>query len=175
MRIRGAKIEDAAAIARVHVESWKMTYAGIVPQDYLDSLNVADRAAQWERHVAGGAAAIFVAEDEGGVFGFAAGGRSLHPVADYSAELYAIYLLASHQGRRAGAALVEEIAGELWRRGFRKMVVWVLRENPACGFYRRLGGVQVGEQSIEIGGKALPEVAFGWADLRVLCGAESAA
>ncbi len=173
MKIREAVPADAEAIAWVHVESWKTTYAGIVPQDYLDSLNVADRAAQWERHVAEGVAAIFVAEDEGGVFGFAAGGRSLHPVADYDGELYAIYLLASHQGKCAGAALVRETAGELWRRGFRNMVVWVLRENPACGFYRRLGGVQVGEQSIEIGGTALPEVAFGWADLRVLCEPES--
>jgi GNAT superfamily N-acetyltransferase len=111
VKIREAVPADAEAIAWVHVESWKTTYAGIVPQDYLDSLNVADRAAQWERHVAEGVAAIFVAEDEGGVFGFAAGGRSLHPVADYDGELYAIYLLASHQGKCAGAALVRETAG----------------------------------------------------------------
>jgi hypothetical protein len=50
------------------------------------------------------------------------------------------------------------------------MVVWVLKENPARGFYERMGGVKVGEQMIEIGGATLPEIAFGWADLGVLCG-----
>jgi hypothetical protein len=64
------------------------------------------------------------------------------------------------------------MAEELRRQGFRNMVVWVLRENPACGFYQRVGGVQVAEQPIEIGGKALPEVAYGWPDIGVLCASE---
>ena len=35
--IRVAKASDAAAIARVHIDSWRTTYVGIVPQDYLDA------------------------------------------------------------------------------------------------------------------------------------------
>jgi L-amino acid N-acyltransferase YncA len=77
--------------------------------------------------------------------------------------------VASHQRKGAGAALVWRLAIELRGQGFRNMMVWVLRDNPACGFYVRMGGVQVAEQMIEIGGVSLPEIAFGWPDIGVLC------
>ena len=35
--IRPDDVSDAVAIARVHVDSWRTTYAGIVPDDYLDA------------------------------------------------------------------------------------------------------------------------------------------
>lgn len=173
MHVREATIEDAEAIARVHLASWKTTYPGIIPQDYIDGLRIENGIADWQARLIEKKTAILVAEEDCGVFGFAAGGAILHPVAGYQGELGAIYLLASHQGKGAGAALLLRMAGDLRQRGFANMVVWVLRDNPACGFYRRLGGLPVAEQSIEIGGKALPEIAFGWPEIGVLCGSES--
>src|SRR3989442_5790865 len=38
--IRPAVVEDAPAIAQVHVESWKTTYKGIFPESLLDGLSV---------------------------------------------------------------------------------------------------------------------------------------
>jgi L-amino acid N-acyltransferase YncA len=172
VKIREAVPADARAIAEVHLESWKTTYPGIVPQAYIDGLRVEDGAARWVTRLTEKTATVFVVEDEVGVFGFIAGGSIMHPVDGYEGELGAIYLLASHHGRGAGAALVRRLAGELRAQDFRNMVVWVLRENPACGFYRRMGGVLVAEQGIEIGGVTLPELAFGWPDIRVLCGDE---
>jgi GNAT superfamily N-acetyltransferase len=170
MHVREATIEDARAIAEVHLASWKTTYPGIIAQEYIDGLRVEDGEARWVARLTEKAATVFVAEDEVGIFGFAAGGAMMHPVDGYQGELGAIYLLASHQGKGAGAALVRSMARELRRQGFTNMVVWVLKENPARGFYERMGGVKVGEQMIEIGGATLPEIAFGWADLGVLCG-----
>jgi GNAT superfamily N-acetyltransferase len=92
----------------------------------------------------------------------------MHPVDGFDGELGAIYLLASHQKRGAGAALVRRIAAVLSTRSFRSMVVWVLKANPSRGFYERMGGVLVAEQGIEIGGVTLPEVAYGWTDVRSL-------
>lgn len=172
MNIRDAVPEDAAAIARVHLASWKTTYPGIIAQEYIDGLRVEDGAARWQARLTEKTAIILVAEDDAedqaGVFGFAAGGGIMHPVDGYEGELTAIYLLASHQRKGAGAALTRRMASELRRQGFKNMVVWVLRENPACGFYERMGGVQVAEQPIEIGGQTLSEIAFGWPDIRVL-------
>ncbi len=169
MRVREAVVEDAEAIARVHLASWKTTYPGIIPQAYIDGLRVENGVARWQIELSGKKATVFVAEDQRGVFGFIAGGAILHPVDGYQGELGAIYLLASHQRTGAGAALVRRLAGELRQQGFGNMAVWVLQENPACGFYERIGGVPVAEQTIEIGGKALPEVAFGWPEIGVLC------
>jgi GNAT superfamily N-acetyltransferase len=169
MRVREATIEDARAIAEAHLASWKTTYPGIVPQGYIDGLRVEDGAARWEMRLTEKANTVLVAEDEAGVFGFCAGGGVMHPVERYEGELGAIYLLASHQRKGAGAALVRRLAGELRGQGFQNMVVWVLRDNPACAFYQRMGGVKVAEQMIEIGGVSLPEIAFGWPEIGVLC------
>lgn len=167
-------MDDAAAIAQVHLASWKTTYPGIIPQEYIDSLRVENGIAQWQSQLSEKKALVLVAEDEGGVFGFAAGGAIQHPVEGYQGELGAIYLLASRQRKGAGAALVRRVATDLQRQGFTNMVVWVLRDNPACGFYQRMGGVPVGTQMIEIGGTPLPEIAYGWPQIAVLCdGAQS--
>lgn len=168
MTIREARLEDAEAIARVHVASWKTTYPGLVPQAHLDALRVEDGIVRWQERLDGHGPLTLVAEDEAAVFGFASGGAMLHPIDGFDGELAAIYLLASHQGRGAGAKLVREIARGLRDQGFRSMVVWALRENPACGFYERMGGVRVAEQPIEIGGLTLPEVAFGWREIETL-------
>jgi len=170
MMVREAKVEDADAIARVHLASWKTTYPGIIPQQYIDGLRVENGIARWQIELSGRKTTVWVAEDQRGVFGFAAGGAIQHPVDGYEGELGAIYLLASHQRQGAGAALVRHLAGDLQRLGFANMAVWVLRENPARGFYERMGAVPVAEQMIEIGGTPLPEVAYGWPHIGVLCG-----
>jgi hypothetical protein len=64
--------------------------------------------------------------------------------------------------------LTSAVVEELRRRGLNSMLIWVLKDNPCCAFYERLGGAPVGEKEIEIGGKMLIEVAYGWSDLGAL-------
>lgn len=173
MQIREASPEDAERIAWVHLESWKTTYPGIIAQSYIDGLKVEDGVARWRDRLKDTEGPIvYVAESEAGIFGFAAGGAMMHPVEGFDGELGAIYLLASHQRRGAGAALMRRVAGAIAKRGFHSMVVWVLKANPSRRFYERMGGVLVAEQGIEIGGVMLPEVAYGWKDLQSLIHAE---
>jgi hypothetical protein len=48
------------------------------------------------------------------------------------------------------------------------MMVWVLADNANRQFYEALGGRQFAEGLYEVGGQALPEVAYGWNDLAAL-------
>ena len=162
--IRPARMEDAAAIALVHVESWRTTYAGIVPGEYLASLSVESRTRMWKEQLAG-TTLIFVVEDASGVFGFASGGKLRDAIDGYDAELYAIYLLQQKQRQGAGRLMLQKLADVLRTSGFHSLIIWVLETNPSIGFYRRLGGSQVAEKQIEIGGSQLIEVAFGWPNL----------
>lgn len=79
MLIREATPADAAAIARVHVESWRATYRGIVPDDYLARLSREGWERTWANTLRGAGdadagTAVFVAEDDAGqVVGFASG------------------------------------------------------------------------------------------------------
>ncbi len=51
--IRAARLEDAGAIAHVHVESWRTTYAGIVPDAYLAGLDEILRTRLWHEWLTG--------------------------------------------------------------------------------------------------------------------------
>jgi L-amino acid N-acyltransferase YncA len=163
--VRQARIEDADSIARVHVESWKTTYPGIVPDAYLASLDPEPGAEMWKEWLKAGTSLIFVAEDASGVFGFASGGKLRDPIEAYDAELYAIYLLQHKQRHGAGRSLVQKLAETLRRDGFRSLIVWVLERNPAVDFYTSLRGSPVAEKPIEIGGAQLTEIALGWTSL----------
>jgi GNAT superfamily N-acetyltransferase len=112
---------------------------------------------------------VYVAEDaQGTIVGFASGGpeRSGDPV--YTGELYAIYLLAQHQGKGMGRHLVISLVHRLLQEGMRGLLLWVLAANPARTFYERLGGQRVYEKTVTIDGVALLEVAYGWRDVHAL-------
>jgi GNAT superfamily N-acetyltransferase len=171
LTIRKADNEDAAAIAHVHVESWKTTYAGIVSDAFLASLNKEDRTISWQEQILAGNISIFVVEDERGIFGFAAGGKIREKLDDHDAELYAIYLLRERQGQGVGRTLVLTLASALRVKGFTSMLVWVLEQNPSVSFYEHLGAVQIARKVINIGGADLQELALGWPSLARLIAA----
>lgn len=165
LTIRKADIEDAAAIAHVHVESWKTTYAGIVSDVFLASLNKGERTQGWQEQIVAANISIFLAEDETGIFGFAAGGKIREKLDDYDAELYAIYLLHERQKQGAGRILCLTLASALQASGFTSMIVWVLEQNLSVSFYERLGAVRIARKIINIGGADLQELALGWPSL----------
>jgi hypothetical protein len=45
--VRPATVEDAPAIAAIHVRVWQYAYRGIVPDSFLDSLSSERRTDQW--------------------------------------------------------------------------------------------------------------------------------
>jgi GNAT superfamily N-acetyltransferase len=168
--IRPAVENDAEGIARVHVISWRETYRGIVPDEFLDRLSVQRRMTQWARSLSDPSDLYhhtFVSEVDGQIAGFSNYGFPQEKDEEFDGELYAIYLLKSAQGRGIGKMLFLEAAKGLLELGSSSMLVWVLRDNPTRGFYEHLGGVYVREKPIEIGGRELMEIAYGWRDLRI--------
>ena len=172
MRIREAVPADAGPMARVHIDTWRTAYAGIVPAGHLVGLSYHDREARWVHILTRDqpAECNVVAETQGGeIVGFAGGGPEREGDRTYLGELYAIYLLQEHQRKGAGRRLVFAVARRLLSVGFNSMLVWVLEDNrPARRFYESLGGEQVGRKTIEIGGAGLVEISYGWRDITSL-------
>lgn len=166
MIVRDANHNDVPAIARVNVGTWRTTYRGIVPDEHLANLSYERRANSWYQilnHAPEDGNFTYVAEDEfGEIIGFANGGaeRTGDPI--YKGELTAIYILQTSQGKGIGRCLAQAVAERLGCSGINSMLVWVLVDNPACQFYAALGGKRVREKELEIGGKSLIEVAYGW-------------
>ena len=178
--VREARAADAAGIARVHVDSWRTTYPGIMPAEALAGLSYTQREKLWVGWLAEAAAGervVFVAEDESEVgpnaeepriVGFASGGPAPGDAADFDGELYMIYLLQSHQRRGLGRELFRCVTERLAAEGRRSLFVWVARDNPSRAFYEALGGRLVRERREKLFGQSVDEVGYGWDDMAPL-------
>jgi GNAT superfamily N-acetyltransferase len=170
--IREAGCEDARGIAEVHMGSWLTTYRGIATDEFLDAQSVEASAENWQRNLCREVRRSFVylAEVEGRIVGFASGGPERENDADFSGELYALYLLQAYQRHGIGSALLRAVSKRLFTGGHKTMLIWVLAQNPAVRFYESCGGVLARRKLIDWGGKALVELGYGWTNLETLSG-----
>jgi GNAT superfamily N-acetyltransferase len=174
IHIRAADEQDSAPIARVHVDSWRTTYRGIISDSYLAALSYQQREQGWQEvfRTTEDLQFAYVAEAENNqVIGFAAGGLNRNEEIDYEGELYAIYLLFEYQRKGIGRLLTKAVVKRLLQEGVHSMLVWVLEGNPACRFYEAVGGRKISEKEIIIGEEAYKEVAYGWREIEKLWGA----
>lgn len=148
--IRPATPADAPAIARIHVTSWRETYAGLMPDEFLERMTGEEmrgrREMSWERTISQQLETVLVAEQDGEVVAFASAGPARdHP--GFEMELMTLYALKSAQGRGLGRALFGEIVRTLKVDGAQNLALWVLDANPTRGWYLRQGGREAGEKT----------------------------
>ncbi|MFF9580919.1 GNAT family N-acetyltransferase [Streptomyces achromogenes] len=162
-RIRPMTLADCDRVSEIRVRGWQHAYRGLVPQPYLDRLDVAaDAARRRERFARGNGRVVnLVAERDGRVLGWTAVG----PYRDgdaytADAELYAIYVDPAHLGRGTGRALLDAAAGRCPAGA--RLLLWVLKGNaPARRFYERAGFRADGaEEPFEADGVPVPEVRY---------------
>lgn len=162
--IRNAKKEDAAMIARVHIESWRATYKGIMPDDFLNNLNLTSRIEYWNRTLEKATDNVFVAEANNEVIGFAFAGPPTESN-NYSSELYAIYMLEAYQGMGIGKKLMSQIAIYLLNCGHQSMYLWVASENTSKAFYKKIGGQKFDKKVVNVGGANVEEDGMAWTNI----------
>lgn len=164
--IRSAHPSDAGAIARIHVESWRAVYKGILPQPYLCRLNDSRMVQSVKRGLMTPGNIYFIAEDSRGApMGYICGGpeRSGHPI--YQGEIYELYISPAFQRRGTGRRLLSSLASHLDQIHFYSLMVWVLASNPNHRFYEKAGGIYFGAKTISFAGKKLQAAAYGWIDI----------
>ena len=166
--IRTATAADAAGIARVHVETWRDAYAGLIPNDVLLKMSQRDHVAMWSAELARGRETnmVVVADDAGdGVVGFGSCGRARGVDLPYAGEVYTLYVHPDFQSMGVGRRLLGALFHGLLENGSGSALVWVLSGNPARFFYAAMGGRQIAVRTERLWGTALDEMAYGWADL----------
>jgi GNAT superfamily N-acetyltransferase len=171
-RLRRAVQADAEAIARAHIASWKTTYAGLVPDEVIVQRTAwSVRYPLWLGRLVADKA-VYVVEDEAGIFGFACAcamperPQDYEPLPQFDAYLEALYLLAGRQRAGCGRALLAAVARDLIARGYRSLGLHVLSTNPARTFYERLGATFVRDEPAYDDTSC--QCAYGFSDLRVL-------
>jgi L-amino acid N-acyltransferase YncA len=163
--IRAGRPADAPAIGRVYVETWRTTYAGMVPDTVLLDMNESIQGARWAGVIGRKRELIKVAEDaRAGIVGMASGGRARRG-SSFAAEVFTLYVLPDYQGAGIGRGILGNMFRSFRAGGLNSAIIWVLAPNPARFFYEALGGERVGERAERLWGADLPEVAYGWRNL----------
>lgn len=163
--VRMARTEDAAGIASLFVDSWRETYAGILPSRALATMSKEQQERYWVGTVqhANLRNPVFVASDaQGKLFGFCSAGPNRDRVLPHEAEIFTLYVAPGHTGQGIGSALMQTTFHFLARAQCRSMVIWALSENPSRFFYEFMGGQRVAERMHPLWGGTYPEVAYGW-------------
>ena len=167
--IRLAKAGDAAGIAKVGVQTWRDTYAGLVPDDYLLRMTEARQAVQWDALVRRprGADAVLVAEAASPagrkIIAYGSCGRSRGSL--MAGEVFTLYVASDWQNRGIGQRLLFGLFKSMVGRNLNDSVIWVLSGNPSRYFYEVMGGKRLAERKEKFAGTMLDETAYAWPDL----------
>ena len=122
MLVRTATAADAASIAQIHVETWRVAYRGQIPDAVLNGLDVGRRTFFWQERLSQGSGAVFVAEDGDSITGFCdlVPSRDKDADARTVAEIVAIYILPQHWRKgtagRFAIVLWRQLADKITRR-----------------------------------------------------------
>ncbi|KUM78358.1 GNAT family N-acetyltransferase [Streptomyces curacoi] len=165
IRVRPMTLADCDRVAEIRIGGWQNAYRGLVPQPYLDALDVAEDAERRRAHLAqaDGSVVNLVAERGGQVVGWACHGPYRDGEArTEDAELYALYVDPAHYGNGTGHALLQESVRRCTAAGHPRMLLWVLRDNTrARKFYERADFRPDGtEEPFEVDGVEVPEVRY---------------
>jgi GNAT superfamily N-acetyltransferase len=158
-------LADCEPVAEIRMRGWQHAYTGLMPQSYLDGLDLADEIPRRRAHFeqAGEGVLNLVAEWNGEVAGWSCHGPYRDgelPTKD--AELYAIYVHPAHMSQGVGQALLQESTARCASTGHTRMLLWVLKGNAhARRFYERAGFTPDGTEELwDVAGASVPEVRY---------------
>ena len=167
LSLRQARPSDAADLARIYINSWQDTYAGILPHALLGNMSLTTHTARWKSMIAHAGGVVMVEDETEGAIGLA----SFGPVRDrglgMDGEIYTLYVDPDHVGRGAGRTLLHGAFAGLKDRKFQSCLIWSHALNNARFFYEAMGGQRIGERTTRLGGAPVPEIGFGWKRLTV--------
>jgi ribosomal protein S18 acetylase RimI-like enzyme len=164
---------DAADLASLHVRTWRETYPGILPQAALNRMSVAAHMRRFRLELmrAQKGQATLIAEGQDGAVGYASGAVLAGDGRAADAEVFTLYVVRAAQGLGVGRALLKAQARVLRSEGAKSLMLFVLSRNePARGFYERLGGEAFAEVASRGWGEGLTETAYRWPDIAALTG-----
>lgn len=168
MNIRRANENDFKQIAKVHVDTWRTAYNGLIDDDYLKNLSYSKKENMWAQILKENNEYIYVAEANGHVVGFATCGKERGNSNIIMGEIYAIYILKEFERKGYGKRLVSACAEKLSSMEAESLIIWMLDGNTAGRFYEALGGKRTREAHINIGGANRKIVAYMWNDIKKL-------
>lgn len=166
LSVRTARPEDAADLARIYIESWQDTYAGVISHSLLGAMSPRTHTTRWQatiRSMEKHSGSVLVAEEPRfGAIGLCSLGRARDGGCGYDGEIYTLYVDPAFLGRGTGRALLTGAFEAFKDRKMRSCLIWAHARNNACFFYEAMGGRPVATRTTRLLGELTPEIGFGW-------------
>lgn len=160
--LRPARSCDCETLAAIRDDAWRLAYRGLIDGVELEKLILRRSPGWWQGALSRGVK-ILVLEVAGDPAGYASYGSCRIPGHEGAGEIYELYLRPSHQGLGFGRKLFETARAELAPAGLDGLAVQVLTANePACSFYKAIGGRISGRSSMRTGAGKLDLTIFFW-------------
>ena len=138
MRIREACAADIKNIAEVYILNWKETYKGLLPDEYVDHLDLPYGMDKWSSFLRQTENHIVIAEDGSRFLGF--GAFSPDHEIDKCLYIDSLHVCPESRGQGTGSRLINAIKEYAAENSFEKMSICIVRGNDRAGnLYRKLG------------------------------------
>lgn len=171
IQLRPASFSDYEAIARLHADSWKKNYRGMMSDDYLDNKVDLDRHQVWQKRLKAPMPkqVVTVAFAKGLLAGFCCTLLDDDPV--FGSLIDNLHVCTSMQKSGIGKMLVKDAAEKiLTQASSHNMYLWVYEANKnARAAYEHLGG-RCHETVLKVGddGSTAPVCRYIWPQVQEL-------
>jgi ribosomal protein S18 acetylase RimI-like enzyme len=156
MELRLATAADVPAIARVHLDSWRVTYRGLVSESFLQGRTREQTEERWRDFLATTSSETYLVQSGDKTVGILTlgGARDADVNAARTGEIWGLYLLPEHWRKGIGRQVMAEAEHLLKSRDYEVAVLWVLEANdPARRFYEAMGfAVDRASKDVDMGG-----------------------
>ncbi len=142
MKLRLAVADDAPKLAKLHVDSWRAAYRGLVPSTALERFTVERREQAFRESCAAHAEETYLIQEGDEYVGLLTIGAARDADVDIgtTGEIWGIYISPKHWRTGIGRAVMRQAEAILSSRGYRVIVLWVLEDNEhARKFYAAMG------------------------------------
>ena len=164
--IRQASTVDSHNIAELHILSWRNTYSGILPDDYLAKIIVGERHDYWQQALSNSKSDGFVLLIPGDSLPLAFSSVRHSGEAGYDALLDNLHVHPEYKSQGLGREILGATLDRLLTEGARSLCLWVFDANVATvKFYERLGGRADQHGMDDFVGSQAPHTRYGWRDL----------
>ena len=170
IKIRPAEENDVQAIANIYVDTWRSTYAGILPSKVLVEMSTERQMVIWARairHAKGHAEEkiLVIEEKTWGIVGVSSCGFNRDRSRLYDGEVYTLYIHQDYQNNGYGEIMLANLFKIMIKQGYSNAIIWVLSSNPSRFFYEAMEGKRIGEREEKLWGKTVREIGYVWSDL----------
>lgn len=165
LNVRVARPEDAADLARIYIDSWQDTYAGMISHTLLAGMSHKHHTARWVAAIKGPTTVLVAEGARVGVIGLASLGSARDRSLGFEGEVYTLYVDPIFLGLGSGRALLAAAFDSLKERKLRSCLIWSHARNNSCFFYEAMGGKRIATRTTRLMGELTPEIAFGWRQL----------